>query len=65
MNWFLLIVGLVIAGFGGYLAWFKSKKLIGYPILIVGLLIVVLDFPYLPKWVEPAITGIIYIRPQE
>jgi len=54
---FLLILGSAIVGFGWYLADSKGKKLIGYIIIAVGLLIVVLVFPYLPKWIVGALTG--------
>jgi LPXTG-motif cell wall-anchored protein len=50
--WIGLIVGLAITGVGGYLAWFKRKKLIGYSIFVVGLLIVVLCAGKLPGWVS-------------
>jgi LPXTG-motif cell wall-anchored protein len=50
--WIGLIVGLAMVVIGGYLAWFKRKKLIGYPILIVGLLIAVLCAGKLPGWVS-------------
>ena len=50
--WIGLIGGLAITGVGGYLAWFKRKKLIGYSILVVGLLIVVLCAGKLPGWVS-------------
>jgi len=50
--WIGLIVGLAMTLIGGYFAWFKRKKLIGYSILVVGLLIVVLCAGKLPGWVS-------------
>jgi CHASE2 domain-containing sensor protein len=50
--WIGLIVGFAMAFFGGYLAWFKRKKLIGYSIFIVGIILVVLCIGKLPNWVS-------------
>jgi hypothetical protein len=53
----IFIVGLLIALSGGFFAYFKGKKVIGYILLAAGGLIMILTFPYLPKEVEGAITG--------
>ena len=57
MHIFLAFLGLAIFIFGAYLALNKGKKIIGYILMTIGMLIIVLMFPYLPKWVEWAITG--------